>query len=99
MSVSDADIAFAMDLFRDLGNLSKRKMFGGLGIYFDGAIFALVDGDGRLFLKATNDIASELQDMGADQFHNMPYWSVPDEMLDDPEAACQTARRSIMSRG
>ena len=42
MSISDADIAFVKDLFSGVGTLTTRKMFGGLAIYADGVIFALI---------------------------------------------------------
>ena len=92
MSVSDADIAFATDLFSNLGSVTSRKMFGGLGLYHDGVIFAVVSSDGRNYVKTTLDTATALADDGAEQFHNMPYWSLPESTLDDPEAACDWAR-------
>ena len=51
MAVSDADIAFAMDLFAQVGPLTMRKMFGGICIYQDGTVFSLVSGEGRIYLK------------------------------------------------
>lgn len=95
MAVSDADIAFATDLFSDLGHLTSRKMFGGLGLYHDGTIFAVVSSDGRIYVKTTDDTASALAAEGAEQFHNMPYWSLPDSTLDDPDIACDWARRFL----
>jgi DNA transformation protein len=78
MSVAEADIAFALDLFSDLGDLTSRKMFGGMCLYHQATAFAV-------------------QDNRATQFHNMPYWSVPDAALDDPQEACTLARRTIAS--
>ncbi|MEO0916476.1 MAG: TfoX/Sxy family protein [Pseudomonadota bacterium] len=97
MAVSDADIAFATDLFSDLGKVTSRKMFGGLGLYIDGTIFALVSSAGRIYVKTTPDLAASLADEGAEQFHNMPYWSLPESALDDPETACDWARRFLTS--
>jgi len=97
VSVSDADIAFALELFAPLGGLSQRKMFGGLSLYHDGAIFCIVSSDGQIFLKAQGDAAAALLDNGSSQFHNMPYWSLPDDLLDDPEAASDRARVCIAS--
>ena len=97
MSLADADIAFATDLFSELGNISTRKMFGGMCLYLDGDVFALMSSDGQLYLKAMGDLVAELSDGGATQFHNMPYWSIPDAALDDPSAACTLARRTIAS--
>lgn len=97
MSVSDADIAFALEIFAPLGGLTHRKMFGGICIYRDGAIFSLVSSDGRIYLKAQGDAAADLKDDGSAQFHNMPYWSLPDSALDDPDSACDVARRTMAS--
>ncbi|MEL6838896.1 MAG: TfoX/Sxy family protein [Pseudomonadota bacterium] len=95
MAVSDADIAFATDLFSDLGQITSRKMFGGLGLYHDGVIFAVVSSAGRVYVKTTADAAAALAAAGAEQFHNMPYWSLPESALDDPETACNWARRFL----
>ena len=97
MSVSDADIAFALELFAPLGGLTHRKMFGGICIYRDGDIFSLVSSDGQIYLKAQGDTATTLAEDGSTQFHNMPYWSLPDDTLDDPEAACSLAQKTIKS--
>ena len=97
MSVSDADIAFALELLTPLGGLTHRKMFGGTCIYRDGAIFSLVSSDGQIYLKAHGDVATGLKDNGSTQFHNMPYWSLPDAALDDPDATCAHARESMAS--
>ena len=97
MSVSDADIAFALEIFAPLGGLTHRKMFGGICIYRDGDIFALVSSDGQIYLKAQGDVAADLRDNGSSQFHNMPYWSLPDDRLDDPDAASDLARQTMQS--
>ena len=94
MAVAEADIAFALDLFSDLGGLTSRKMFGGMCIYHHGTVFALLSSDGTLYLKAKNEMAVALAASG-DQFHNMPYWSVPMSALDDPQEACTLARRTL----
>ncbi len=104
MSVSDADIAFATELFAPLGALSSRKMMGGLTIYCAGQIFALVDSQGQIFLKAKDAFAQELAETGARQFSSlnkdgkttsMGYWTLPDAALDDPELACKWARKAL----
>ena len=95
MSVSDADIAFALDLFSDLGGVTGRKMFGGLGLYREGAIFGLVSSSGTIYLKATGELAAELKCGQSEQFHNMPYWSLPDKALEDPNLCVNLANRAI----
>lgn len=101
MAVSDADIAQALDLFSDLGPLTTRKMMGGLCLYRNGTIFALLRSDGTLFLKARGPLAEALEAEGAVQFGAgdprglMPYWTLPEDALDEPERACDWARRAL----
>lgn len=95
MSVSDADIAFAMDHFSEIGPITYRKMFGGICLYYDGTVFSLVSSNGTIYLKSKGDLAAELASDGGTQFHNMPYWSLPDAALEDPTEACALARRAL----
>jgi len=100
MSVTDSDIARVLELFEDLGDLSHRKMMGGLSIYHAGTIFSMVNRSGVVFLKAKGDFAAEMQAAGAVQFgedhgRRMPYWTLPEAALDDPELACDWARRAL----
>jgi DNA transformation protein len=104
MSVSDADIAYILDLFAPIGLLSARKMMGGLTVYHDGQVFAILSSSGDIYLKATGAFAQEMQAAGARLFsmvskdgktRSMGYWTLPDAALDDPEAACNWARRAL----
>ncbi len=97
MSVTEADIAFALELFDSMGSLTHRKMFGGICIYHDGTVFALVSAEGTIYLKAKKDAADALIAEGCERFHNMPYWALPDAALDDPEVALSWAKRTIGS--
>ncbi|MGB0798490.1 MAG: TfoX/Sxy family protein [Planktomarina sp.] len=107
MSVTDEDVAFARDLFSGLGDISTRKMFGGLAVYCDGTIFAMIAFD-KIMIKAKNELAQALADEGAEQFSyegksgkpaTMPYWTLPDAALDDPAEACEWARKSLIQNG
>lgn len=104
MSIAAQDIEFARELFDNIPNLSTRKMFGGLGIYSQDAIFALMRSDGQLLLKARGDFASKLADLGAEQWRYtkkngmqsaMPYWTLPEAALDDPDLACTLACEAL----
>lgn len=100
MPVTDADIAFALELFAPLGDITHRRMMGGLAIYHAGQIFASLDREGRVYLKAKGDFAAEMGAEGAEQFNagrgkTMGYWTIPEAALDDPDAACAWARRAL----
>ena len=95
MSITDSDIAFAREIFDDLPDLTHRKMFGGICLYSEDTVFALASSEGRLYLKATGTLAKQLEADGAEQFHSMPYWSLPEDVLDDAGAACDLARETL----
>ena len=105
MSMSDADIAFVKDLFAGVGTVTARKMFGGLAIYADGVIVALIIRTGALMLKAKGALAQELAAQRPQRFIQngkdnravtMPYWTLPAAVMDEPELACDWARRSLL---
>ena len=94
-SLDDSDIAFAVDLFSGLGGVTTRKMFGGMCLYRDGTVFALQSSSGQLYLKTKDPVA--LYGQRTEQFHSMPYWAIPEEVLDDPGAACDLARTALLT--
>lgn len=100
MSVTESDIAFVHELFAGLGEITHRKMMGGLSIYAGGQIFAILSSKGRLYLKASDDFAAEMAAEGAVKFEmedgrGMHYWTLPEAALDDPDLACDWARRAL----
>lgn len=103
-----ADGAFVMDLFARLDGVSARRMFGGLGVYAGGVMFALVTGEGEIFLKADEALKAELAAAGSGPFvwtpsrgaHagrpvEMSYWRMPESALDDPEDAAGWGRKAL----
>lgn len=105
MAVSDAQIEAIHDLFAGVGPITTRKMFGGLGIYADGTIFAVVMSDGSVRLKGAGQMAKTFDAegwdrwtysrSGSDKITAMPYWALPDALLDDPDSASGWARRAL----
>ncbi len=104
MSISDEQIEFALDLFRRVGPLSTRKMMGGLCIYSGGTIFAIIRSDGAILLKGAGDFArwmtaegwahwAYVRDNG--RTGTMPYWELPEDLLDNPEEASALASRAL----
>jgi DNA transformation protein len=67
-------------------------MFGGAGIYRDGLMFALISGDGEVYLKADTETEERFRAAGCRPFvysragksATMSYFSAPEEALDDP---------------
>ncbi|NTS34021.1 TfoX/Sxy family protein [Phyllobacterium sp. BT25] len=89
------------DLFSGLGPVTIKRMFGGKGIYFNGLIIAL-EVDDEILLKADTVSAPAFRAAGCRQWCysgknksvDMPYWSIPDEAIDDPDMMAEWARRA-----
>jgi len=88
------------EMFRALGPVSIKRMFGGKGVYHNGHIVAVEVRD-EMRLKADDISAAEFANAGARQWAyegkdgkaiNMPYWSVPDEAYDDPDVMARFVR-------
>ena len=103
MAVTEEQIAFVRELFEDVGDLSTRKMMGGLAIYSRGTVFALLHSEGTLWLKGAGAMAGRMQADGWDRWSYerggkpvaMPYWRLPEAALDDPETASELARDAL----
>ena len=87
------------DMFDGLGPVTIRNMFGGKGIYHQGRILAL-EVDGEILLKADAESSGLFEAAGSTQWVydgktkpvKMPYWSIPDEALDDPDELTRWVR-------
>ncbi|MCA1369834.1 TfoX/Sxy family protein [Bradyrhizobium sp. BRP14] len=86
------DNAAIEEMFETLGPVTIRRMFGGKGIYYEGAILA-VEVNGEILLKGDAQSAPELEEAGSRQWTyegkgkpvKMPYWSIPEAAYDDPD--------------
>ncbi|WP_020185246.1 TfoX/Sxy family protein [Methylopila sp. 73B] len=97
----DADDA--AELFRELGPVQVRRMFGGAGVYHAGAMFALEAG-GALYLKADPDAAEAFRSEGCEPFSYATttgrrtitsFWRAPERLMDEPDELARWARRSV----
>jgi DNA transformation protein len=92
-----------IDLFSGLGPVSVRRMFGGKGIYHNGVIVA-IEVRGELMLKADSISSPDFVAAGSRQWTytgskhgklvSMPYWTVPDTAVDDPDKMAVWARKA-----
>jgi len=92
MAPSASFLDFVKDLFSPFGDISVRKMFGGAGIYCDGAIFAISDDD-DIYFKVDDVTRTEFEEAGLRPFEfemngkvgTMSYYRAPEEIFDDED--------------
>jgi DNA transformation protein len=105
MGVTAAEIAYAKDLFSDLpGEITTRRMMGGLCVYHDGTIFAILHPDHGLMIKGAGAFQDHLEAKGCTRWvqqradgttSTMPYWTLPDAAQEDPSEASAMAREAL----
>ena len=91
MGVSASFRDFVVEQLAAADLVATRSMFGGLGIYWDGMFFALIDDD-TLFFKVDRDTRPHYRARGAkafDPFKNGQvmegYYEVPADVFEDRE--------------
>lgn len=96
-------VEFLAELTEPLGGVAMRRMFGGLAVYCEGTVFALVI-DGTLYLKANADTIPAFEAEGSGPFTyagrggrqvKMPYWRLPERLYDEPDEFLDWCRRSL----
>src|SRR5256885_6202107 len=100
--MSTAFAAHVTELLRGLGRLQARPMFGGHGLYCDGAFFALVLDD-VLYLKADDHSRPRFLAAGLEPFvyerqgkrASLGYYRAPPEALESPDAALAWGREAL----
>ncbi|GAB5471310.1 MAG: hypothetical protein Kilf2KO_43400 [Rhodospirillales bacterium] len=79
-------------------------MFGALALYSNGIIFAVMTRDGTIRLKGVGKMIARYESLGMEKWvyqspgqklSGMPYWTLPDSALDDPEDASALAREAL----
>ena len=102
MPVSSSFRTFVLEqLSRVIPRIRARSMFGGVGIYAGDLFFALIAED-TLYLKVDDSNRRDFEVVGmgpflpyGDERDKMQYYQVPGDLLDDPEALCPWAEKSI----
>ncbi|MFP5285313.1 MAG: TfoX/Sxy family protein [Thermoanaerobaculia bacterium] len=92
---------YVVDLLSPLGQASYKFMFGGYGMYLDGLMIAIV-ADDRLLLRADEENRPDYEALGIGPFQpyegksqSMPFYAVPDEVMDDPDELVEWARKAL----
>lgn len=80
------EAAAQLELTLEPLGVTSRAMFGGHGIFRDDVMFAIVDSEGRLYLRADATTAQAFEAAGSTQHARMPYWEVPAPIREDPDA-------------
>ena len=107
MPVSCEFETYVLELLRATGEVSARRMFGGVGLYRDGAFFGLLH-DNAIYLKADEQTRARFEAAAMSRFSpyadgraQFDFFELPADALEDPailagwvSEALTVARRS-----
>ncbi len=84
-----------VEKLKSIGGISSKRMFGGYGIFHHGKMFGIIDSKGQGYLKADTSNKEDFQEKGAHQHFKMPYYSIPEEIMNNQELLISWAKKSI----
>lgn len=85
-------------VLEELGKVTAvraRAMFGGYGIYAHDAMFALISSEDILYLKVDDVSRPTYEAVEMPQFHKMPYFQLPIEVLENDEQLESWVKTSV----
>lgn len=100
MKYDEATITDLVNRLSPLGNISTKRMFGGIGFFHDAKMFAMIGEDlFRLKVNDTNRKDYEERDLGpfisGKKGRTMPYYEVPPDILENDSMLHRWAQKSI----
>jgi len=100
MTKKDANLAMKLvemyiGRIKSLGAITKKKMFGGYGIFESGTMFALVPKDGGVYLKSGQANMARFEEAGANKHGRMPYYQIPEAVYIDDFQLLEWTREAI----
>ena len=100
MAVNEDYLQYTQDQLAEFGEFEMKRMFGGVGLFKDGLMFGKIGGDVfRLKVDETNQ--QDYEEKGMKPYYSekkkkgMPYWEVPQDVLDDRTELSKWAGKSF----
>lgn len=101
MPVSEEYLDYVVDQLRCLGEVTAKKMFGGVGLYYDGLFFGLIASD-VLYFKVDDENRPAYEAASARPFQpygegsaSMSYYETPVDVLEDVDQLRTWARDAV----
>jgi DNA transformation protein len=101
LKVSDGFRSFVLDQLEELGDVTPKSMFGGVGLYHRGVFFGILARD-TLYLKVGDSNFVDYQRAKAKPFRPYPnrkgttrYYAVPLDVMESPLELAAWARKAI----
>lgn len=92
-----------LDQLKDLGEIEDRPLLGGWGLFLEGVMFGILQGDALYLAAREPQLRFEYQRAGSMPFQASgpyrDYYRVPASVLESRDRLVQWARRSLQRNG
>ena len=102
MAVSQDYLDHILDQLSLFGEVTTKKMFGGVGFFREGKMFGMLGGD-TFRLKVDEGNRADYEARGMAQYSSgtkkkgMPYWEVPADVVEDRDLLKQWADKAFQA--
>jgi DNA transformation protein len=69
----------------ELGEIIHKPIAGAHGFWERGNMFALISNGKTLYFKVNDETRQRYEAAGSERYKSMPFWSVPADVLKDPD--------------
>jgi len=88
MATSPEFAEYILDQMSESGDITSRKMFGGVGVSVDGIFCAIISSKDVFYLRVGPENLGDFLDQEMEQFpggkgKGMPYYEVPESAVED----------------
>lgn len=95
---------YVLEQLAGLRGTASRRMFGGVGLYYEGLFFGLISSD-TLYFRVDDDNRPDYEALGMNRFRpykdkphlSFNYYEVPAHVLEDTDELVVWARRSLQA--
>ncbi len=94
MAGDEGFLQHVMELLEPIRGVTSRAMFGGYGIFHDDDMFALISSS-TLYFKVDETNLARYEEAGSEKFNPMPYYQVPEDVMESREDFLEWAEVSI----
>jgi len=101
MPVSEEYLDYVVDQLGCIGEVTAKRMFGGVGLYHDGLFFGLIASD-ILYFKVDDEDRAKYESAEARAFqpygegsYSMSYYEVPVSVLEDLDQLRTWSKRAV----
>ena len=102
MAVNEDYLNYIKEQIAEFGEVEFKKFFGGAGLFHEGLLFGMIGGD-VFRLKVDEYNRNDFEQKGMRPYFSntkkigMPYWEVPEEILEDKTELAKWADKSFQA--